>query len=68
MKCPKCGNNYCCIEALSKSVGKDYSVGRGFLGEMFFGASGFVLGMSNSYEVNVDAYWVCKRCGNKFKV
>jgi len=52
---------------IDKNTGKDYSVWRGLMGEMIFGASGFVLGMSDSYKTDVEAYWVCKKCDHKFK-
>lgn len=67
MKCPKCGNNYCDIISSSKSTGTDYSICLGLLGEMLFGTAGFVCGMSDSYNTDAEAYWVCKKCGHKFK-
>ena len=67
MKCPKCGNDYCNIVSNTKITGKDYSIGRGLLGEAVFGTSGYICGMSDSRDVNVEAYWVCKKCGYKFK-
>ncbi len=67
MKCPKCGNNYCDMVSDKKTTGTDYSICRGILGEMLFGSSGFICGMSDSRNTNVEAYWVCKKCGYKFK-
>lgn len=67
MKCPKCGFDYCYMNTNKKVTGKDYSVGKGILGEMLLGSSGFFLGFSDSRETKVDAYWVCKKCGYQFK-
>lgn len=66
MKCPKCGFDYCTMNTNKKVTGKDYSIGKGMLGEMLFGSSGFFLGFSNSRETKVDVYWVCQKCGYQF--
>lgn len=67
MKCPRCGNNYCKIVGTTKSTGTDYSICNGLLGEMCFGPSGFICGFSDSRNTEVEAYWVCDKCGYKFK-
>lgn len=67
MKCPKCGNQYCKIVSDTKVTGKDYSICRGLLGEALFGDTGFICGMSDSRKVNAEAYWVCPKCGYRFK-
>ena len=66
MKCPKCGHNYCDIVAETKTVGKDFSICRGIFGEILCG-EGFLCGLSNSRKTDAEAYWVCKKCGYKFK-
>ena len=67
MKCPKCGNDYCKITSATKTTGKDYSIGRGLCGEILFGPTGFLCGFSNSRNINVEAYWVCTKCGDRFQ-
>ncbi len=67
MVCPKCKNNYCKIVTVGKTSGTDYSIMRGILGEACFGSDGFMFGFSNSRKKDVKAYWVCNRCGYKFK-
>lgn len=67
MKCPKCGYNYCNMISETKSKGSDYSIGRGICGEMLFGPYGMACGWSDSRETKVESYWVCKKCGYKFK-
>jgi len=67
MKCPKCGYDYCGMLSEAKTTGTDYSICKGLLGEALFGTSGFLCGMSDSRDIKVEAYWVCKRCGYKFK-
>lgn len=67
MKCPKCGNDYCSIVADTKTTGKDYSICWGILGEALLGPGGFICGLSDSRDTKADSYWICKRCGYKFK-
>jgi hypothetical protein len=50
----------------TKMKGKD-SVVRGLASEYLLGTIGFLGRLSNSREVNVTAYWVCTKCGCKFK-
>lgn len=67
MKCPKCGNNYCKISSKTETTGKDYFIGRGLCGEILFGPVGFLCGFSDSRDINVEAYWICAKCGYRFK-
>lgn len=67
MVCPKCGNNYCKMTAETKTTGKDYSICSGLCGELLLGPMGFMCGFSDSRDTNATAYWVCPKCGNKFK-
>lgn len=67
MRCPKCGNDYCKMSSETKITGKDYSIGQGLCGEILFGPAGFLCGFSDSRNVNVEAYWVCAKCGYRFK-
>lgn len=67
MVCTKCKNNYCKMISETKTTGKDYSISRGLLCEILFGSAGFAGGFSNSRNTNVTAYWVCTKCGHKFK-
>ena len=68
MKCPKCGNNYCKIIGKAHTTGTDYSISKGLLGELLLGSVGFLCGFSNNRHTEAEVYWVCKRCGYKFKV
>lgn len=67
MKCPKCGNDYCGIVSDTKTTGKDYSICQGILGEAIFGPIGYICGFSDSRVTKVESFWVCKKCGYKFK-
>jgi hypothetical protein len=67
MKCPRCGYNYCDMISEKTTSGKDYSICRGLLGEALCGTFGYICGFSDSRNSNVEAYWVCKKCKNKFK-
>lgn len=48
-------------------TGKDYSIGKGIVGELLFGASEFACGFSDSRNTEVSVYWICTKCGFKFK-
>jgi len=65
--CPKCGYNYCNLISETNTKGSDYSICAGALGELFFGPLGMACGWTDNRKSNVDAYWVCKKCGYKFK-
>ncbi|MGN0389814.1 MAG: hypothetical protein ACI4L2_03290 [Wujia sp.] len=67
MKCPKCGSIDCKIVSETKESGRDYSICDGFLGELCLGPSGFICGMTNDRDVDVQTFWVCRKCGCKFK-
>ena len=67
MVCPKCGNNYCKITAETKTKATDYSICSGICGEMLLGPAGFACGFSDSRDTEATAYWVCPKCGNRFK-
>ena len=51
----------------TKTTGTDYSICSGLCGEILFGPAGFVCGFSDSRNTDVNAYWVCTKCGYKFK-
>lgn len=67
MKCPKCGYEDCKIVAQTEHSGGDYSLCDGICGTLLLGPLGSLCGWSDDRETTVDAYWVCKRCGYKFK-
>lgn len=67
MICPKCGNNYCKMTSDTKIKGTDYSILSGLCGEMLLGFAGFICGFSDSRDTDVIAYWVCTKCGYRFK-
>lgn len=67
MKCKKCGYNYCKITSQTETSGKDYSVMKGLVGTTVFGKAGYILGFSNSTNIDVNAFWICDKCGYKFK-
>lgn len=67
MICPKCKNDYCKMTAETKTKGTDYSICGGICGEILFGPAGFACGFSDSRKTEVTAYWVCSKCGYRFK-
>ncbi len=67
MICPKCGYHYCGMVSEVKTTGSDYSLCQGILGTMLFGPLGTACGWTDRRETEFSAYWVCKKCGYKFK-
>lgn len=51
----------------TKTTGSDYSICLGILGIALFGPLGEICGWTDDRETKVEAYWICKKCGYKFK-
>ena len=69
MICPKCQHNTCEVINEIQSNGKDFSAGKGICGALVFGPIGVLCGAcGKGREVSSTNYWLCKNCGNKFKV
>lgn len=69
MKCPKCQNENCQIINEVTTSGKDYSAVKGCLGTMLLGPSGMLCGACGKGKQTTNTnFWVCKDCGNKWKV
>lgn len=67
MVCPKCKSNYCKMISETQTTGTDYSICSGLCGEFLLGPAGYICGFSDSRNTDVSAYWVCTKCGHKFK-
>lgn len=66
MKCPKCGNQDCSIETNGETWGKEYSLVKGLFSTMLFGPLGSFFGWKGKRRYEVEAHWVCHKCGYKF--
>lgn len=70
MQCPKCGssNLHPITEVTSETKG--FSAGKGCLGWLCIGPFGWLCGLCGmgKGKTRSSSYWVCKNCGNKFKL
>lgn len=67
--CPVCGNNTCSVINESTTEGKDFSVGKSCIGYICLGPIGLLCGSCGGGKRVINTnYWVCNRCGNKWKM
>ena len=68
MYCPNCGGD-CQIITDIQSTGKDFSAGKACCGVMLFkGPLGLLCGScGKGKQIHSTHYWICSKCGNKFK-
>ena len=72
MCCPNCGNTNLQVvnEVNTSTSGGGYSAGKGCLGYLIFGPLGLLCGACGSKQqtnTTNTTYWVCSKCGHKFK-
>lgn len=72
MRCPECGNEDLQIlrETNVTTTGKNYSGGQGCLGFLMFGPLGLLCGncgQGQQTQTTSKTYWVCRKCGHKFR-
>lgn len=72
MRCPECGSEDLQIvrDTDVKTTGKNYSGGQGCLGFLMFGPLGLLCGncgQGQKTQVLQKTYWVCSKCGHKFR-
>ncbi len=69
MVCPNCGNTenmQAATETTSK--GKDFSAGKGCCGAILLGPIGILCGAcGKGKKISSTTYWLCPKCGHKFK-
>lgn len=69
LKCPRCGNRDVQVIQETSTSGKDYSATSGCCGWIFFGPIGLLCGScGKGKQMKTTSYWLCNKCGNKFKV
>ena len=67
--CPHCGSNDLQTISETTSKGKDFKADNACCGWMLCGPIGLLCGtLGKGKQINTTTYWVCKNCGNKFKV
>lgn len=72
MRCRECGSEDLQIvrDTDVKTTGKNYSGGQGCLGFLMFGPLGLLCGncgQGQKTQVQQKTYWVCSKCGHKFR-
>lgn len=67
--CPKCGCANCQVINETQTTGKDFSGSKACCGAILLGPIGIICGAcGGGKKMKNTAYWVCPKCGNKFKV
>ncbi len=77
MKCPKCGNEHLHtvteVEGKTTSKKKGFGAIKGCLGFLIFGWFGWLCGLcgmgkgKSKTTTTSTTYWMCNKCGNRFK-
>lgn len=68
MNCPKCGGECHTITDI-KTTGKDFYASKACCGMMCFNIFGVLCGAcGKGKQTKSTNYWICGKCGNKFKV
>lgn len=69
LKCPKCGSSNLSIVSEVSTSGKDFNTANACCGYLLCGPLGLLLGTAGKgKQQHTDTFWVCKKCGNKFKM
>lgn len=69
MICPKCGDDHCQVVTETSGSTQGYGAGKGCLGALLFGPLGLACGLCGmgKGKTTSTTYWICSRCGHKFK-
>lgn len=69
LHCPRCGSYDITPVSEVSTKGKDFNAGDACCGYMLCGPLGLLCGATGKgKQITTTTYWVCKCCGNKFKV
>ncbi|MBE5954083.1 MAG: FHA domain-containing protein [Lachnospiraceae bacterium] len=69
LRCPRCGNTEVQIIQETSTSGKDFKGSSACCGWIFFGPIGLLCGnCGKGKQMKTTSYWICNKCGNKFKV
>ena len=67
--CPRCGCNDLITTTETSTKGKDFKVGDALCGWLLCGPIGVLFGaIGKGKQINSTTYWLCKGCGNQFKM
>ena len=69
LRCPRCGSHDIMPVSEVSTKGKDFNAGDACCGYMLCGPLGLLCGATGKgKQTTTTTYWMCKGCGNKFKV
>lgn len=69
LKCPKCGNTDLTTLSEIKTTGKDFNASDACCGYLLCGPLGLLMGVDKKgKQQHTESFWVCKKCGHKFKM
>ena len=69
LHCPRCGSHDIMPVSEVSTKGKDFNAGDACCGYMLCGPLGLLCGATGKgKQTTTNTYWMCKGCGNKFKV
>ena len=67
IKCPACGSTDLTTITESHTTGRDFNSSDACCGYLLCGPLGLLMRVKGKQQ-HTDAFWVCKNCGNKFKM
>lgn len=69
LKCPACGSDDLTTISETYTVGKDFNRSNACCGYFLCGPLGLLLGVDKKgKQQHTNNFWVCKNCGNKFRM
>ena len=69
LRCPNCGNTDLTTVSETATSGKDFKTSDACCGYLLCGPIGLLLGTAGKGKQQyTNSFWVCKKCGNKFKM
>lgn len=69
IRCPACGSSDLTTISEISTSGKDFNRSNACCGYLLCGPLGLLLGVDKKgKQQHTNNYWVCKNCGNKFKI
>lgn len=69
VRCPVCGSTDLTTISETSTTGKDFNKSNACCGYLLCGPLGLLFGVDGKgKQQHTNSFWVCKKCGNKFKI